>query len=48
MSSSDESDAKTMFTEMLEDTHDSSQSHPSINGIEARYKIWDFIRGVQA
>ena len=39
MSSGDESDAEPMFTDMLEYIRDGSQYHPSINSIEARYKI---------
>ena len=39
MSPGDESDAEPMSTEMLEDIRDGSQSHPSINRIDARYKI---------
>ena len=39
MSSSDESDAEPMSTDMLEDICDGSQSHPSINRIEGRYNI---------
>ena len=41
MSSGDEYDAETMSTDMLEDICDISQSHPSINRREARYKIHD-------
>ena len=39
MSSGDESDAEPMSMDMLEDICDISQSHRSINRIEARYKI---------
>ena len=39
--SSNEPDAEPMSIDMLEDIHDRSQYHPSINGIEARYKICD-------
>ena len=39
MSSDDESDAEPMSPDMLEDICDRSQSHCSINRIEARYKI---------
>ena len=35
MSSGDESDAEPMYTEMLEDIRDDSQSHPSVNRREA-------------
>ena len=44
MSSGDESDAETMYTEILESIRDGSQSHPSINIIETRYKICDCIK----
>ena len=44
MSSGDESDAKPISTDMLEDIHDGSQSHPSINRREALYKIHDHIK----
>ena len=33
-----------MYTYMLEDIHYWSQSHPTINRIEARYKIRDCIK----
>ena len=33
-----------MSTEMSEDSHESSQSHPSSNRREARYKIRDHIK----
>ena len=33
-----------MSTDMLEDIRDGSQSHPSINRREARYKICDHIK----
>ena len=39
MSSGYESDAKTMYTDMLEDIHDGIQSHPSINMRESHCKI---------
>ena len=35
MSSSDESDDEGMFAEILEDVCDGSQSHPSVNSLEA-------------
>ena len=41
MSSGNESDAEPMPTEMLEYICDVSQSHPSVNSREARYKIRD-------
>ena len=39
MISDDESDDEPMSTEILEDIHDVSQSHPSVNRRETRYKI---------
>ena len=48
MSSGDESDADSIYTNMLEDIFDDSQSHNSINRIEARYKICDCIKRGQA
>ena len=39
MSSGDESDAEYMSTDMLEDICGVSQSHPSVNRREERYKI---------
>ena len=44
MSSVDDYDAEPMSMEMLEDIHDVSQSHPSINMIESFYKRPDFIK----
>ena len=41
-------DAETMSTKMLEDILDGSQSHLSINRIEACYKIYDRIKRGQA
>ena len=40
----DESDHDNIFTEMLEEIHDGSQSHPKVNRREARYKIRDRIK----
>ena len=48
ISSSEESDAESMFTYMLEDIRDGIQYHPSINRIEARYKIRDCFKQRQA
>ena len=48
MSSGNESDAEPMSTEMLEDIHDGSQSHPRVNMRETRYKVYDFIKQSQA
>ena len=39
MSSSNESDAERMSTDMLEDICDGSQSNTSVNRREERYKI---------
>ena len=47
MDSGDESDHDLIFTEMLEDIRDKSQSHPNFNQREARYKIRDSIRQIQ-
>ena len=44
MPSGNGSDAEPMSTEMLEDICDSSQPHPSVNRIDARYKIRDHIK----
>ena len=48
MSSGDEYDAEPMVVDMSEDICDISQYHPSINRIEACYKIRDHIKWVQA
>ena len=48
MSSGDDSDAEPMYTEKLEDICDNSQSHPSVNSIETRYKIPDHSKRSQA
>ena len=48
MSSGNESDAETMYANMLEDIRYGSQSHQSINRGEARYKIRDCIKQRQA
>ena len=47
ISSSNESDAESMSMEMLEDIRDGSQSRPSVNRIEASYKIHDRIKQSQ-
>ena len=44
----DESDDYPIYTEMLEDICDGSQSHPKVNKIEARYKIRDRIKQRQS
>ena len=46
--SGDESDDDTISTEMLEDIHDWSQSHPNVNRREACYKICDRIKQKQS
>ena len=48
MSSGDESDAGPMSTNMLEDICEVSQSHTSINRIEACYKIRNSFKRRQA
>ena len=40
----DESDHDLIFTDMLEDICDGSQSHPNVNQRESCYKICDSIR----
>ena len=45
--SGDESDDKTMYTDMLEDICDSIQSHPGVNRKNACYKIRDCIKQIQ-
>ena len=44
MNSGDESDHDLIYTEMLEDICDGSQTHLNVNIKEARYKIRDHIR----
>ena len=44
MSSGDEYNAELMPTGMLEEIHDGSQSHPSINSIYVRYKIHNHMK----
>ena len=44
----DESGHDLIYTEMLEDVRDGSQTHPNINKREARYKIRDGIRKRQS
>ena len=44
MDSGNESEDEPMSVEMLEEIHDGSKSHPSVNRREARYKILDRIR----
>ena len=42
--SNEQSDHDLISTEMLEDIHVVSQTHPDINKREARYKIRDHVR----
>ena len=44
ISSSNEYDAKTMPTDMLEDIRDGIQSHPNINSREELHKLRDCIK----
>ena len=44
----DESDHDIIFTDMLKDICDGSQTHPSINKREARYKVRDRFRQRQS
>ena len=46
MDSGDESEDDAISTEMLEDIPDISQSHLSVNRIEARYKIRGCIKQI--
>ena len=48
MGSGDESYDDPMSTEMLEDIHGGSHSHPTINKRESRYKIRDRIKQRQS
>ena len=48
MSSGDEYDAEPMYTDILEDICDGSQSHPILNRREANYKIRDLIKQGQS
>ena len=47
MDFSNESDDEPIFTEMLEEIIDGSQSHPKVNQREARYKICDCIKKIK-
>ena len=44
MDSGDKSEDDLIFTDMLEDICDGSQSHPNVNQRESCYKICDSIR----
>ena len=48
MDSGDESEYDLISTEMLENIHDGSQSHPNVNRREAHYKIRDCINQRQS
>ena len=48
VSSGDESDAEPMSKEMLKVMCDGSQSHLSVIRIDARYKISDLMKQIQA
>ena len=48
MDSVNDSDDEPMYTVMLEDICDSSQSHPNVNSTEERYKIFDRIKQRQS
>ena len=48
MDSGNESDSELMSAEMLEYIFDNSKSHLSVNRREARYKIRDLIKKIQA
>ena len=43
----DESDHGLISTDMLEDIHDRSQTHPNVNRRESQYKIRDRIKQIQ-
>ena len=47
MNSGDDSDHDLISTEMLEDIHGGSQSHPNVNQRETRSKIRDLIRQIK-
>ena len=44
INSGDESDHDLIYTEMLEDICDGSQTHPNVNRRKAHYKICDRVR----
>ena len=48
INSCDESDHDLIYTEMLEEIRDGSQTHPNVNRREACYKIRDRIRQRQS
>ena len=44
INSNEQSDHDLIYTEMLQDIRDGSQTHPTVNKRESRYKIRDRIR----
>ena len=48
MYSGGESDAEPMYMQMLEQIRGGSQSCPSVNSVEERYKLHDYIKQIQA
>ena len=48
LDSNEESDHDLIYTEMLEDIRDRSQTHPNVKRRESRYKIRDRIRQTQS
>ena len=44
LDSGHESDDGPMYTDMIEDIRDRSQSHPNVNKRDVRYKIRDSIK----
>ena len=44
MNPGDDLDHDLIYTEMLEDIRDGSQTHPNVNKREVRYKINDRVR----
>ena len=44
LDSNEKSDHDLIYTEMLEDIRDGSQTHPNVNKREACYKICDRVR----
>ena len=48
INSGDESDHDLISTEMLEDIHEGSQTHPNVNRREERYKIRDCLFLIQS
>ena len=44
INSGDDSDHDLIYTEMLEDIHGGSQTHPNVKRTKAHYKIRDRVR----